>query len=59
MKPRLFPEIVAAFCFLLLAGTAAFAVDAEDKNLALAHEARERAPWEMPDDVFRNYVAPR
>ena len=59
MKPRFLPEIVAAFCFLLLAGTAAFAVDAEDKYLALAHEARERAPWEMPDDVFRNYVAPQ
>ena len=30
----------------------------ENRNLMLAKEAREQAPWTIPDEIFENYIVP-
>ena len=48
------------FCFAAFANLfgGAFPSAAENASARLAIEARERAPWTMPDEIFRNYVLP-
>lgn len=43
------------FCF---AFANLFGVPADEASARLAEETRERAPWTMPDEIFRNYVLP-
>lgn len=48
------------FCFASFANLFGGAFPSADENASarLAIEARERAPWTMPDEIFRNYVLP-
>lgn len=52
-------KIVSAVLFCLAAAACACGAPSRDEeNLRLATEARERAPWSVPDEIFLNYVLP-
>lgn len=55
--------IFAALCLLLpalfLPAGCGGAGDGWNGNAELAREARAQAPWEIPDEIFRNYVLPQ